>query len=79
MAHLVLSTKTSDNRYRAYLSALNDAQAALEIMQTLPVALEPAKELGQALERVIQAVWALDLPLGDATEILEALSAGGVS
>ncbi len=62
-----------------YLDALADAVIVLEVMRTLPEELEPVKELAQAVERVIEAIRALDLPLGSSVELLDAIAAGGQS
>jgi hypothetical protein len=65
--------------HASYVEALADAIIALQVMRDLPPEFDPVKELAQALERVIEAVRALDLPLGSSVELLDAIAAGGQS
>jgi len=65
-------------RYKNYLGAIDDANIALEVMKTLPTDLG-ARELAQTVQRVIDAIRELDLPLDSASGLLTAVAAGGQS
>lgn len=65
-------------RYKNLLTSIDDAVIALEVMKELPPD-ERAQELAQTIQRVIDVVRDLDLPMDSASQLLTAVAAGGQS
>lgn len=65
-------------RYKNLQTSIDDAVIALEVMKELPPD-ERAQELAQTVQRVIDTIGGLDLPMDSASELLTAIAAGGQS